>query len=145
MFFLAMKAIHIISVICWFAGLFYLPRIFIYHAMDNEKGGASSEMLKTMERKLYFYITTPAMISTWIFGLVMLFSQSWVIYSSMGWLHMTLMLVVILTIYHFSMGYYLKKFKTDSNKKSHKFFRFYNEMPTILLIVIVLLVVLKPF
>ncbi len=135
-----LKAIHLIAVICWFAGLFYLPRLFVYHAMAEEK---NNEMLKTMERKLYKYIMNPSMVVTWVFGLWMLYLiPEWM---QSGWLHAKLTLVVLLTGYHHVCGKYVKIFAADANKKSHKFYRYFNEIPTVLLIVIVFLVILKPF
>ena len=135
-----LKAIHLIAVICWFAGLFYLTRLFVYHAMAEEK---NNEMLKTMERKLYKYIMNPSMVVTWVFGLWMLYLiPEWM---QSGWLHAKLTLVVLLTGYHHVCGKYVKIFAADANKKSHKFYRYFNEIPTVLLIVIVFLVILKPF
>lgn len=135
-----LKAIHLIAVICWFAGLFYLPRLFVYHAMAEEK---NNEMLKTMERKLYKYIMNPSMVVTWVFGLWMLYLiPEWM---QSGWLHAKLTLVVLLTGYHHVCGKYVKIFAADANKKSHKFYRYFNEIPTVLLIIIVFLVILKPF
>lgn len=135
-----LKALHLIAVICWFAGLFYLPRIFVYHAMAEDK---NNEMLKTMERKLYKYIMNPSMIATWVFGVWMLIIiPEWM---QSGWLHAKLTLVVLLTGYHHVCGKYVKIFARDSNKKSHKFYRYFNEIPTVLLIIIVFLVILKPF
>lgn len=135
-----LKAIHLIAVICWFAGLFYLPRLFVYHAMAEEK---NNEMLKTMERKLYKYIMNPSMVVTWVFGVWMLYIiPEWM---QSGWLHAKLAFVVLLTGYHHVCGKYVKIFAADANKKSHKFYRYFNEIPTVLLIVIVFLVILKPF
>lgn len=146
-----LKAFHIICVTCWFAGLFYLPRLFVYHAMaqDNLKNEPAEaigiERFKVMERKLYYGITMPSMIATWITGLGLLYWYGWAAYSSMGWLHAKLTLVVLLTVYHFSMGYFYKCFTTDSNTKGHVFYRYYNEIPVLFLLGIVFLVVAKPF
>ncbi len=137
------KAFHIISIVCWFAGLFYLPRLFIYHTQTTDSVG--NERFKVMERKLYHYITTPAMISSWIFGLLLLYTHAWALYSSNGWLHLKLTLVVLLTVYHFTMGHYVKLFAADKNSRNTKFFRYYNEIPTLFLIIVVILVVVKPF
>ncbi len=143
------KAFHIISVICWFAGLFYLPRLFVYHAMaeqsDNTDDVGAIARFKVMERKLYYGITMPAMIATWITGAWLLYSYAWNSYSHMGWLHTKIVSVILLTIYHFSMGYYYKRFRDDNNTHRHIFYRYYNEFPTLLLLTIVILVVVKPF
>lgn len=145
------KAFHIISVICWFAGLFYLPRLFVYHAMaeaglknDPTEAGAIARY-KVMERKLYYGITMPSMLATWITGLWLLYLYAWAAFSSMGWLHAKITLVILLTIYHFSMGYYYRSFRDNRNRHSHIFYRYYNEAPTLLLLGIVILVVVKPF
>lgn len=146
-----LKAFHIICVIAWFAGLFYLPRLFVYHAMaerdlkDNPADAGAIARFKVMERKLYYGITMPAMIATWGTGLWLLYSYAWLVYGRMGWLHGKITLVVLLTLYHFSMGYYYKKFRDDKNRHSHVFYRYYNEAPTLLLLAIVILVVVKPF
>ncbi len=145
------KAFHIISVICWFAGLFYLPRLFVYHAMAEEGVKTNSDdkgaiaRFKVMERKLYYGITMPAMIATWVTGALLLYMYAWTAYSSMGWLHAKITSVVLLTIYHFSMGYYYERFRDDKNQHTHIFYRYYNEFPTFLLLAIVILVVVKPF
>ncbi len=143
------KAFHIISVICWFAGLFYLPRLFVYHAMaeqsDNTDDAGAIARFKVMERKLYYGITMPAMIATWVTGALLLYMYAWTAYSSMGWLHAKITSVVLLTVYHFSMGYYYKCFRDNQNQHSHIFYRYYNELPTLLLLAIVIMVVVKPF
>ena len=140
--YLIYKSLHLISVISWMAGLLYLPRIFVYHAENNDTEPVS-EVFKTMERKLYFFIMYPAMILSWFFGLIMLHKNSALL--SVGWMHMKIVLVIFLTSYHFYLGYCLKQFKNNSNSKSSKFFRITNEIPTILLILIVFLAILKPF
>ena len=140
--YLIYKSLHLISVISWMAGLLYLPRIFVYHAENNDTESVS-EVFKTMERKLYFFIMYPAMILSWFFGLIMLHKNSALL--SVGWMHMKIVLVIFLTIYHFYLGHYLKQFKNNKNYKSSKFFRITNEIPTILLILIVFLAILKPF
>ncbi len=146
-----MKAFHIISVICWFAGLFYLPRLFVYHAMaerdmkTNPNDAGAIARFKVMERKLYYGITMPAMIATWITGGWLLYTYAWGAYYVMGWLHAKIALVILLTIYHFTMGYYYKCFLDDKNTHTHIFYRYYNEFPTIFLLIIVVLVVVKPF
>ena len=140
--YLIYKSLHLISVVSWMAGLLYLPRIFVYHAENNDKESVS-EVFKTMERKLYFFIMYPAMILSWFFALIMLYKNSALL--SVGWMHMKFLLVIFLTIYHFYLGHYLKQFKNNKNYKSSKFFRITNEIPTILLILIVFLAILKPF
>tara|TARA_B100000900_G_C20538700_1_gene699452 strand:+ start:577 stop:1011 length:435 start_codon:yes stop_codon:yes gene_type:complete len=140
--YLVYKAIHLIAVISWMAGLLYLPRIFVYHA-ENIEFGKISEVFKTMEKKLYFYIMTPAMILSWIFGLLLIGSIGFDQLST-HWLKTKLILVLLLTIYHFYLGTCLKNFKLDINTKSPRFFRVFNEVPTILLILIIFIVVFKP-
>tara|TARA_B100001029_G_C14824439_1_gene319504 strand:- start:30 stop:461 length:432 start_codon:yes stop_codon:yes gene_type:complete len=140
--YLIYKSLHLIAVISWMAGLLYLPRIFVYHTENNEMSQIS-EIFKTMERKLYFFIMYPAMILSWLFALIMLHKNISLL--SAGWMHMKLLLVVFLTVYHFYLGSCLKKFRNDNNTKSSKFFRITNEIPTILLILIVFLAILKPF
>lgn len=134
------KIIHIISVIAWFAGLFYLPRLFVYHC-TAVKGGEMDQTFMTMERKLLRIIMNPAMITTIITGLYM----SYEIGFNQGWLHAKLTFVAILVYYHHLLGLYRKDFANHINKKSEKFYRILNEVPTILLIFIVTLVILKPF
>ena len=131
-----------ISVISWMAGLLYLPRIFVYHA-ENLKNKNTSLIFKTMERKLYFYIMTPAMILTWLFGLILISSLDFEILS-VTWIKLKLLLVILLTTYHFYLSKLLGDFEIDQNTKSSKFFRIINEVPTILLILIVFIVVFKP-
>ena len=140
--YLTYKAIHLIAVISWMAGLLYLPRIFVYHA-ENQLDKNISNIFKTMERKLYFYIMTPAMLISWIFGILLIGSIGFDQLSTY-WLKTKLILVILLTLYHFYLGNFLHKFKMDLNTKSSKFFRFFNEVPTILLILIIFIVVFKP-
>lgn len=140
MSFLLLKALHIIAVICWFAALFYLPRLFVYHAMSEDK--ISKERFKVMERKLYRGIMTPSLILTVIFGAWMIF-QNPVLINSL-WLQIKLALVALLICYHFACGIFVKKFSEDKNRHSHVFFRWFNEAPVILLIAIVILAVVKP-
>ena len=141
-YYLLFKSLHLISVISWMAGLLYLPRIFVYHA-QNKDDNQISDVFKVMERKLFFYIMTPAMILSWIFGLLLIheigFKQL-----SQTWMLLKLFFVVLLTVYHFYLGKTLNQFKLDQNKHSHKFFRIINEIPTILLILIVFVVIFKP-
>ena len=140
--YLLFKSIHLIAVISWMAGLLYLPRIFVYH-VENLKDKNTSSIFKTMERKLYFYIMTPAMILTWLFGLLLISSLGFEILST-NWIKLKLFLVILLTLYHFYLSKILNDFKFDQNTKSSKFFRIINEVPTILLILIVFIVVFKP-
>ena len=140
--YLTYKALHLIAVISWMAGLLYLPRIFVYHT-ENQSDRNISNVFKTMERKLYFYIMTPAMLISWIFGILLIGSIGFDQLSTY-WLKTKLILVVLLTLYHFYLGNFLNKFKMDLNTKSSKFFRLFNEVPTILLILIIFIVVFKP-
>jgi putative membrane protein len=140
--YLLFKSLHLISVISWMVGLLYLPRIFVYH-VENLKDKNISLVFKTMEKKLFFYIMTPAMILTWLFGLILIFSLGFEIFST-TWIKLKLLLVILLTSYHFYLSKLLNDFKMDQNTKSSKFFRIINEVPTILLILIVFIVVFKP-
>ncbi len=137
------KAFHIIFIVTWFAGLFYLPRLFVYHAMSNDN--ISNERFKIMERKLYYGITTPSAIITVILGIWMLWDYAWVAFSKAGWLHAKLTLIVILIGYHIYCGKLVKYFKHDQNKHSHIFYRWFNEFPVIILLAVVILAVVKPF
>ena len=140
--YLLFKSLHLISVISWMAGLLYLPRIFVYHA-ENSSEIKTSEIFKIMEKKLFFYIMTPAMILSWVFGLLLIHSIG---FQQLGqtWMLLKIVFVVILTTYHFYLGSLLNQFKLDSNKHSHKFYRYINEIPTLLLILIVFIVIFKP-
>ena len=140
--YLLFKSLHLIAVISWMVGLLYLPRIFVYH-VENLKDKNTSETFKTMERKLYFYIMMPAMILTWIFGLILIVNLGFEIFSTL-WIKLKLLMVIFLTSYHFYLAKLLNNFKWDQNTKSSKFFRIINEVPTILLISIVFVVVFKP-
>ena len=140
--YLLFKSLHLIAVISWMAGLLYLPRIFVYH-VENSKDENISLIFKTMEKKLYFYIMTPAMILTWIFGLILISSLGPEVFSEI-WIKLKLLLVILLTGYHFYLSKILSDFKLGENTKSSKFFRMINEAPTILLILIVFIVVFKP-
>ena len=141
-FYLLFKSLHLISVISWMAGLLYLPRIFVYHA-QNSSEKKTSEIFKTMERKLFFYIMTPAMILSWIFGVIIIHSIG---FQQIGqtWMILKIILVNILTLYHFYLCKILAQFKIDQNIHSHKYYRIINEIPTLLLILIVFVVVFKP-
>ena len=140
--YLTLKALHLIAVISWMAGLLYLPRIFVYH-VENNNDQNTSNIFKVMERKLYFYIMMPAMILSWILGLLLIGSIGFDQLAS-KWLQIKLILVFILTIYHVFLGSCLKKFSIGKNIYSSKFYRIFNEVPTILLILIVFIVIFKP-
>jgi len=137
------KAIHVISVITWFAALFYLPRLFVYHAMSDDD--TSIERFKVMERKLYRGIMMPSFIITTLMGWWMLQDYAWEVYSNQYWLQLKLLLVGLLIIYHFYCGYLVGVFAEDKNIRSHTFYRWFNEIPVVLLIGIIILVVVKPF
>jgi len=143
--YLLFKSIHLIAVISWMAGLLYLPRIFVYHSesIENKKSEDLISTFRIMERKLFIYIMNPAMIVSWIFGVLLIYSIGFENFNNL-WLKMKLLLVVLLTVYHFFLFYYLKKFGEDTNPYSSKFYRIINEIPTILLILIILIVVFKP-
>lgn len=133
------KSLHIIFMVTWFAGLFYLPRLFVYHAMSDDK--ISRERFKIMERKLFFGIMTPGAVLTLIFG-----TWLWLGYNfGGGWLHAKLLLVVILVIYHIWCGKLVRDFRDDNNRHGHVFYRWFNEFPVLILIASVILVVVKPF
>jgi len=140
--YLLFKSLHLIAVISWMAGLLYLPRIFVYH-VENLKDENSSSIFKTMERKLFFYIMTPAMILSWIFGLILISIIGFDIFFTL-WIKLKLLFVVLLTLYHFYLSKLLADFNLDQNIKSSRFFRIINEVPTILLILIVFVVIFKP-
>lgn len=140
--YLWVKSLHIIAVISWMAGIFYLPRLFVYHA-DAEKGSELSETLKIMERKLLRVIMNPAMIVTWLAGMGLIWANPELMRE--GWLHGKLLLVVLMTAFHMALARYRKEFLADGNTRNHKFYRKINEIPTILMIVIVILVVVRPF
>jgi putative membrane protein len=136
------KAFHIISVITWFAALFYLPRLFVYHSMSDDK--TSIERFKVMERKLYRGIMTPSMVLAVALGMWMVI-DAWAIYQSQYWLHAKLALIVPLVGYHFYCGHLLQVFKRDENTRSNVFYRWFNEFPVLILVAVVILVVVKPF
>ena len=139
--YLLFKSLHLIAVISWMAGLLYLPRIFVYHSENNNE--IVTTVFKKMERKLFYYIMTPAMVLSWFFGLVLIHEIGFNQLSSF-WLQLKLILVFLLTIYHFYLGALLNKFKLDQNDKSSKFYRYINEIPTLLLILIIFVVIFKP-
>jgi len=133
------KALHLIFMVTWFAGLFYLPRLFVYHAMSTDQ--ASIERFKIMERKLYYGITMPGMLLTVLFGIGLLLSAD---YLSQLWLQIKLALIVLLIVYHFHCGKLLADFKHDRNTRSHVFYRWYNEFPVLILIAVIFLAVMRP-
>ena len=140
--YLLLKSLHLIAVISWMVGLLYLPRIFVYH-VENLNDKNTSSVFKTMERKLYFYIMMPAMILTWLFGISLIASLGLSVFSE-HWVILKGILVLLLTHYHFYLGKCVRLFAADQNIKTSKFFRIINEIPTILLILIVFIVVFKP-
>ena len=139
--YLLFKSLHIIAVISWMAGLLYLPRIFVYHSEADHV--SQKTVFKTMERKLYNYIMMPAMLLSWLFGILLIHSLGFSVFSEL-WMQLKTTLVIILTFYHFLLGKYLEEFAIDNNTKPSKYFRVINEVPTIILIVVVFLVVFKP-
>ena len=139
--YLLYKSLHLIAVISWLAGLLYLPRIFVYHSEADHE--SQKRVFKTMERKLYNYIMMPAMLLSWLFGILLIQSLGHSIFLEL-WMQIKVIAVVILTYYHFTLGKYLNNFAQDNNNKTPKFFRIYNEIPTIILIVVIFVVVFKP-
>lgn len=140
--YLWVKSLHLVAVMSWLAGLFYLPRLFVYHA-DAPAGSELSETFKIMERKLLRIIMNPAMIIAWLAGLAMIWANPELM--SQGWMHAKLTLVVIMTVFHHQLGVWRKNFLVDKNTRSHKFYRKVNEIPTILMILIVIFAVVEPF
>ncbi len=140
-FYLFFKALHLIAIISWMAGLLYLPRIFVYHA--EAKNDDVKNTFKIMERRLFIYIMNPAMILSWLFGLILIHSIGIQSFSEF-WLIAKIVLVLLLTFYHFFLFNCLNNFSLDRNERSSKFYRVINEVPTVLLIVIIFLVVFKP-
>jgi putative membrane protein len=140
--YLLFKSLHLIAVISWMAGLLYLPRIFVYHTENLEDNNTSS-IFKIMEKKLYLYIMMPAMVLSWIFGMILISNIGFETLSSL-WIKIKLILVILLTLYHFYLGKLLEDFRLNKNTKSSKFFRIINEVPTLLLILIVFIVIFKP-
>ena len=139
--YLLFKSLHLIAVISWMAGLLYLPRIFVYHSENNDE--IITNVFKTMEKKLFYLIMTPAMVLSWLFGLVLVHQIG---FQELGsfWLQLKIAFVILLTAYHFYLGLLLNKFKFNQNDKSSKFYRYINEIPTLLLILIVFTVIFKP-
>lgn len=139
--YLLFKSFHLISVISWMAGLLYLPRIFVYHSEANHE--SQKNVFKTMEKKLYNYIMMPAMLLSWIFGVLLIHYLGFSVFLEL-WMQIKIIAVVILTYYHFTLGKFLNDFAVDNNKKTSKFFRIYNEIPTIMLILVIFIVIFKP-
>ncbi len=139
--YLLFKSLHLIAVISWMAGLLYLPRIFVYHSEADHE--SQKTIFKIMERKLYNYIMIPAMLLSWLFGMLLIYNLGFGVFSEL-WMQVKTALIVILTFYHFLLGKHLGEFAMDNNIKSSKYFRIINEVPTIILIVVVFLVIFKP-
>jgi putative membrane protein len=137
------KAFHVIAIIAWMAGLLYLPRLFVYHA-DSPKGSQQCETFKVMERRLLRVITTPAMIASWVFGLILALSGL-INWSADGWFHVKLALVILLSAFHGFLAKWTKDFAQDRNTHPARFYRMVNEIPTVLMIAIVILVIVQPF
>jgi putative membrane protein len=135
------RAFHIIFMVTWFAGLFYLPRLFVYHAMSED--ATSIERFKVMERKLFYGITTPGGLMTIVFGLWLLIAN-WSYYAQAGWMHAKLALVAILVAYHVYLGRLLIDFKHDRNRRGHVFYRWLNEFPVLILVAVIILVEIQP-
>ena len=139
--YLLFKSLHLIAVISWMAGLLYLPRIFVYHSESNSD--SQKEVFKVMERKLYKYIMMPAMFVSWFFGILLIHNLGFSVFLEL-WMQAKILLVTILTYYHFTLGKFLSDFASNNNKKTSKFFRIYNKIPTIILIVVIFFVIFKP-
>ena len=135
------KSLHLISVVSWMAGLLYLPRIFVYHSEASHE--SQKDIFKIMEKRLYNYIMMPAMLLSWLFGILLVHSITLSVLFEL-WMQIKIIAVIILTYYHFTLGKYLNDFAIDKNEKSSKFFRIYNEIPTIVLIVVIFTVIFKP-
>ena len=140
---LYVKSLHVISVIAWMAGLFYLPRLYIYHC-GVERGSAQSELFKVMELRLLKQIMNPAMIGTWIFGILLVLTPG-VIDWTAGWWHVKLTLVILMSGFHGACSKWRKNFLDDRNTKSAKFYRYANEVPTVLMVIIVIMAIAQPF
>jgi protoporphyrinogen IX oxidase len=138
------KALHIISIIAWMAGLLYLPRLFVYHC-DAAAGSVQAETFKVMERRLLRGIMNPGMIGAYVFGILTLLTPEMIDYWQSGWLHAKLALIIALTVYHHALAHWRKTFAADANRRSARFYRLMNEVPTAIMIAIVVMVVVKPF
>ena len=140
--YLLFKSLHLIAVVSWMAGLLYLPRIFVYH-VENKQKKEAADIFEVMERKLFYYIMRPAMIFTWVFGLILIYLNGVEIFSQL-WMQIKIVLVILLSAYNDYLGKCLISLKNNSNTRSSKFFRVINEIPTVMLIFIVFLVIFKP-
>ena len=140
-FYLLFKSLHLIAVISWMAGLLYLPRIFVYHS--EAEHDSQKQIFKVMEKRLYNFIMMPAMLLSWIFGVILIHNLGFSIFSEL-WMQIKTISVIFLTYYHFTLGKFISEFALENNQKTSKFFRIYNEIPTILLIVIIFAVIFKP-
>jgi putative membrane protein len=141
--YLWIKALHVISLIAWMAALFYLPRLYVYHC-QVPAGSVESERFKVMERRLLKQIMTPAMIATWVFGILLVLTPGIISWTE-GWWYVKLISVILLTGFHGAMSKWRKDFLNDRNRKPERFYRFANEVPTVLMFVIVIMVIVKPF
>ena len=139
--YLLFKSLHLIAVISWMAGLLYLPRIFVYHSETHDT--SQKTVFKIMEKRLYNYIMMPAMMLSWLFGILLIHSLGFSVFAEL-WMQIKIVSVVIMTYYHFTLGKYLNDFAIDNNQKTSKFFRIYNEIPTVILIVVIFVVIFKP-
>ena len=139
--YLLFKSLHLISVISWMAGLLYLPRIFVYHSEADHE--SQKKIFKIMDKKLYNYIMMPAMLLSWLFGVLLIHNLGFSVFSEL-WMQIKTLAVIILTYYHFTLGKYINDFALDNNQKKSRFFRLYNEIPTIILIVVIFVVIFKP-
>jgi len=137
------KAFHVISLIAWMAGIFYLPRLFVYHC-ELRSGSAESERFKIMEYRLLKQIMNPAMIATWVFGVLLVLTPGVLDWAS-GWWHVKLLCVILMTGFHGAMSRWRKDFLADANRRSHRFYRIANEIPTVLMVIIVIMVIVRPF
>ena len=140
-FYLLFKSLHLIAVISWMAGLLYLPRIFVYHS--EAEHDSQKQIFKVMEKRLYNFIMMPAMLLSWIFGVILIHNLGFSIFSEL-WMQIKTISVIFLTYYHFTLGKFISEFALENNQKTSKFFRIYNEIPTILLIVIIFAVIFIP-
>jgi len=139
--YLLFKSLHLIAVISWMAGLLYLPRIFVYHAEADHD--SQKQVFRKMEKKLYNYIMMPAMLLSWLFGILLVHSLGFGVFLEL-WMQIKTFAVIVLTYYHFTLGKYVNDFAEDNNQKTSKFFRVYNEIPTLILIVVIFVVIFKP-
>tara|TARA_B100000029_G_C17428845_1_gene907110 strand:+ start:695 stop:1129 length:435 start_codon:yes stop_codon:yes gene_type:complete len=140
--YLILKSLHLISAISWMAGLLYLPRIFVYH-VENFKKKETTDIFEIMEKRLYIYIMRPAMLFSWIFGIALIYLNGFDVLTNL-WMQLKLLLIIILSIYHEYLGKCLNQLKNRTNTKTSKYYRYLNEIPTVLLILIVFIVIIKP-